>query len=437
MHRILFISILWAILFACTSSTKGEKDFISVENGQFVKDGKPYYYIGTNYWYGPLLGAKADYGDRKRLLEELDVMKANGIDNLRILAGAEGPDGEPRRVTPGLQKSPGVYNNDLLEGLDFLLSEMDKRDMVAILYLNNSWEWSGGFSQYLNWNGYGQIPYPTWQGHTWQEFMSFSGQFHKCPPCKEMFFNHVKFMLNRINTINGKAYKNDPTIMTWEIGNEPRAFSNENKPLLLQFVNETSALIKSIAPNQLVTTGTEGKWGCEGDIDLFKAIHSSGNVDYLTMHIWPFNWGWLDKNNMNGTIDTSIMLAGKYMDEHISIANELNKPIVFEEFGLPRDGFSFDRSSTTNARDSYYISAFEKVLENAITGGKLAGANFWTFSGTGTPNAANTDHFWKPGDDFIGDPPQEEQGLNSVFIGDSTINIISSFNKKILDRLTH
>jgi mannan endo-1,4-beta-mannosidase len=431
MNRILFILILVTISFGCTSNSKSEKTFVTVENGHFVKNGKPYYYVGANYWYGPILGAKGEYGNRERLLKELDLMRAKGIDNLRILAGAEGPDGEPHRVSPGLQKSPGVYNDDLLEGLDFLLSEMGKRNMVAILYLNNSWEWSGGYAQYLNWNGYGKIPYPQWQGHTWPEFMSFSGQFHQCAPCKEQFYNHVKFMLNHVNSISAIAYKNDPTIMTWEIGNEPRAFSNENKPLLLKLINETSALIKSIAPNQLVTTGTEGKWGCEGDIDLFKLIHSSKNVDYLTMHIWPFNWQWLDKNNMNGTVDKCIELAGQYMDEHITVAHQLNKPIVFEEFGLPRDGFSFDLSSKTTARDKYYTSAFEKVYQNARTGGNLSGANFWTYSGTGVPDKGNSDHLWKNGDDLIGDPPQEEQGLNSVFATDSTMEIISSYNKKI------
>lgn len=431
MYRVFFISILFVISFASSSSAQQVKEFISVKDGQFIKEGKPYYYIGTNYWYGPLLGSTGESGNRKRLIEELDQMKAMGIDNLRILAGAEGPDGEPHRVTPGLQQSPGKYNEDLLAGLDFLLNEMDKRNMVAILYLNNSWEWSGGYAQYLNWNGYGNIPYPLWEGHTWSEFMNFASRFHHCDPCKEQFYNHVRFMLNHVNSINGKVYKDDPVIMAWEIGNEPRAFSQENKPLLLLFINETSALIKSIAPKQLVTTGTEGKWGCEGDIQLFKSIHSSNNVDYLTMHIWPFNWQWLNIHDMNGTVDKCIELAEKYMDEHIAIANELNKPIVFEEFGLPRDGFSFNLSSTTTARDKYYTAAFQSVYDNARQNGKLAGANFWTYSGTGKPNTLNNDHLWKPGDDLIGDPPQEEQGLNSVFITDSTMGIISLFNKKL------
>ena len=153
MKKVLFILALALVVFTSFKSEKPSNDpFIKVENGQFIRNGKPYYYIGTNYWYGAILGSKGEEGNRKRLIEELDLMKANGIDNLRVLAGAEGPDDEPRRVSPALQTSPGVYNIQLLDGLDFLLAEMAKRKMVAILFLNNAWEWSGGFSQYVSWS---------------------------------------------------------------------------------------------------------------------------------------------------------------------------------------------------------------------------------------------------------------------------------------------
>jgi mannan endo-1,4-beta-mannosidase len=34
---------------------------------------------------------------------------------------------------------------------------------------------------------------------------------------------------------------------------------------------------------------------------------------------------------------------------------------------------------------------------------------------------------WRPGDPFVGDPPQEPQGLNSIFVSDtSTMMIVRS-----------
>ena len=39
--------------------------------------------------------------------------------------------------------------------------------------------------------------------------------------------------------------------------------------------------------------------------------------------------------------------------------------------------------------------------------------------------------YWKPGDDYLGDPPVEEQGLNSVFDSDSTVSLIERYNKML------
>ncbi|HEX7585936.1 MAG TPA: beta-mannosidase [Prolixibacteraceae bacterium] len=432
MKKLLIVLGILLIYTASQVSGQQKNKFIKVENGHFIRDGKPYYYVGANYWYGAILGSKGKEGNQKRLIEELDQMKANGIDNLRVLAGAEGPDGEPRRVSPALQTSAGVYNPDLLEGLDFLLAEMAKRKMVAILFLNNAWEWSGGFSQYLNWGGKGQIPYPETAGHTWSEFMSFSGTFLQCSECKEKFQNHIKFMLGRTNQITGIPYSQDPTIMTWELANEPRAFSNANKVPFLNWVNETAAYIKSLDPNHLVTTGTEGSWGCENDIDLFEKIHSSKDVDYMTIHIWPFNWSWLNARDMAGTIDKAIANTGKYIDQHLVVAQKLNKPVVFEEFGLPRDGFVFTPGSPVTFRDKYYEFSFGRVLESVKAKGFMAGVNFWAFSGIGKPNPVREKNIWQSGDDYLGDPPQEAQGLNSVFSNDPTMKIVKKYNEQII-----
>ena len=57
----------------------------------------------------------------------------------------------------------------------------------------------------------------------------------------------------------------------------------------------------------------------------------------------------------------------------------------------------------------------------------LGGQAFWSFGGFGKP-VKNKDHFWKEGDDLTGDPPMEEQGLNSVFATDtSTWQLINKY----------
>ena len=91
-------------------------DFVKVKNGRFVRGGKPYYYVGANFWYGPILGSEGPGGDRTRLRRELDEMQRLGIDNLRILVGADGLPGVEDKIEPVLQSRPGVYNDSILAG---------------------------------------------------------------------------------------------------------------------------------------------------------------------------------------------------------------------------------------------------------------------------------------------------------------------------------
>jgi mannan endo-1,4-beta-mannosidase len=432
MKKILISSIgILLVLISIKSESQSKDKFVTVKEGHFYRDAKPYYYIGANFWYGAILGSKGKEGNRQRLVKELDLMKANGIDNLRVLAGAEDPSNDPRRVSPALQTSPGVYNQDLLEGLDFLLAEMGKRRMVAILYLNNAWTWSGGFSQYVTWNTKPPTDSTVTTGRRRGGYVS-PGAFLQSAECMSMYRNHIKFMLSRKNQFTGIPYTEDPAIMTWELANEPRAFSKVNKDLLKNWVDETSAFIKSLDPNHLVTTGSEGEMGCENDIDLFEKIHSSKNVDYLTIHIWPFNWNWLKPKDMAGTIGKSIENTADYIEKHLTIAHKLNKPIVLEEFGMGRDGYVYKTGTPVAFRDKYYESAFNRLLESVSKKDFLAGANFWAFGGIGKANPTRANSMWLPGDDYLGDPPQEAQGLNAVFADDPTMKIIKNYNKKIV-----
>ena len=422
---------LFSMIFMISCKTENI-DRITVKDGQFLKGEKPYYFIGTNYWYGPLIAAK-NIGDRDRLIKELDLMKSSGIDNLRILVGAEG-DGGDSRVHPALQPEQGVYNEDLLDGLDFLMAEMRKRNMYAVLYLNNNWIWSGGMSEYLKWNGYGEVPNPFLEQYSWDEYMNYTKQFHSCEPCKEAYYKHIKFIIGRTNAYSGIKYSEDNAIMSWQVANEPRVLMTpeHEKPFAI-WLNETVGLLKELAPNTLVSTGTEGKHGFLQDIDMFERLHANKNIDYLAMHMWPKNWGWYDIENEKESTLLSIKNANAYMDEHIVVAKNLNKPIVMSEFGFPREKESLSPEASVENRNTFYKAIFNRIIESKEQQKILAGLNFWGFAGYAKTNPVNGK--WKHGDDFTADPPQEPQGLNSVFASDvSTLNIIkeatSALNKK-------
>ncbi len=418
---ILIVVLLLVAVVACLwwinkkdKNEQAEDKFVKVVDGHFQRNGKPYYYVGTNFWYGVILGSEGRGGNRERLCQELDDMKAMGIDNLRILVGSDGEEGVLTKVEPTLQKAPGVYNDTILAGLDYLLMEMGKRDMVAVLYLNNSWEWSGGYGFYLEHAGEGVAPRPNEDGYP--AFMNFMRKYATSEKAHKLFYDYVRFIISRTNRYTNIAYVDDPAIMSWQIGNEPRAFGKEELQPFTNWLKEASALIRSLDKNHLISIGTEGAWGCEGDYETYEKISSDPNIDYCNIHIWPYNWSWAKPDRLIEDLPAACDSTKQYIDRHIEICDRLNKPLVMEEFGYPRDGFKFDKKTSTKGRDGYYKYVFSLVAENAEKGGKFAGCNFWAWGGRANPQHEQ----WLPGDDYTGDPAQEAQGLNSVFSTDTT-----------------
>lgn len=416
------------VMSACTLlvSASVKDSFVVVRGHQFYVGDKPYYYVGTNYWYGSLLGLEKDKRRGvERLRKELDFLKSHGVTNLRLMAGAEGSGliNGVVRVGPPLQPRANEFDESVLEGLDLVLAEMGKRGMKAVVFLSNNWEWSGGFQQYLIWHGRVAEELKT-RKLNWDEQRDIVSQFYGCAPCKESYNKQLSLVLNRVNKYNGKRYTEEPAVMAWELANEPRPMRPASAEAYRRWVADVAALIKSKDKNHLVTIGHEGRIGTE-DLKLFEEIHADKNVDYLTIHIWPKNWGWFKGEEIEAGFPTVVANTLGYIDEHTRVAERLNKPLVVEEFGLPRDRHSFDVSAPTTLRDTLYGKIFAVLEKSAAAGGHVAGANFWAFGGAARPVKGQT--FWKAGDDYMGDPPMEEQGLNTVFDSDaSTWRVIKS-----------
>ena len=179
-------------------------------------------------------------------------------------------------------------------------------------------------------------------------------------------------------------------------------------------MTETAKIIKEIDPNHLLSTGNEGLMGCESDPVLLEQVNSIPGVDYMTIHIWPYNWGWAKAESLSEDLDAAIANTDDYIKKHVELAERLGLPIVVEEFGFPRDGFSDSREASTTCRDKYYKHIF------GLVGDVLDGLNFWGWSGFANPAHSQ----WETGDDYTGDPAQEAQGLNGVYITDTTIEVI-------------
>lgn len=415
---------------AAAANDKGA--FVKVDKTHFARGGQRYYIAGANFWYGAYLGAPSKVGDRARLLKELDTMKAAGINNVRVLAVSEKTD-MPSAVRPATTAAPGQYDEELLAGLDYLLAELAKRDMTAVIYLNNFWQWSGGMTQYLNWFEGTKALDPN-VTKDYEDYMAKTVRFYRNDKAQAEYRNVIRKIVQRVNTVTGKRYADDPTVMSWQLANEPRPgnakTTAEEKAVYVKWIADTAAYIHGLDANHLVSSGSEGLAGSAQDGELFMQAHRTRHIDYLTYHLWPKNWGWIDSRNVAATWDGALEKSRHYLNVHIDYAKKVGKPIVLEEFGMDRDNASFDIKAGTTVRDRFYGEVFNVITTRAAKGDPIAGFNFWAWGGAG--RAANPDYWWKEGNDLMGDPPQEEQGLYSVFDTDaSTIALIKETAAKL------
>lgn len=104
-------------------------------------------------------------------------------------------------------------------------------------------------------------------------------------------------------------YRDDPTIIAWNLINEPRCESwlAANKDCNKRFqawVSEMSTHVRSLDPNHMITIGSEGffgdstpqlmqynpqAWARELGQD-FVLNTNLPNIDFATVHAWPDNW---------------------------------------------------------------------------------------------------------------------------------------------------
>jgi len=426
-----FLLLISMIVFIMEATA--QKDFVVRKNGLLLLNNTPYRYIGTNYWYGSYLALQPDAARGiDRLRNELDFLKARGITNLRVIGGAEGTGKilGNYRVGPPLQPAKGVFDTAVLYGLDVLLDEMAKRNMKAVIFFSNNWEWSGGFLQYLNWNGL-LSDSALHAKMEWEEMCDQVSKFYSCEPCTSGYLQQVDVIMDRINTVNGKKYVDDATIMSWELANEPRPMRPSAEIAYGNWIRSVAAHIKQKDPYHLVCIGHEGYIATQPLV--YDAIHADDNIDYLTIHIWPKNWGWTTNTTLKDDVRKVDSLTKDYIRKHLALSATLKKPLVIEEFGYPRDEMKFTPATNTSLRDHYYRTVLSFLAPQHK---QLAGINFWAFNGTARPKQGQL--FWKPGDDYMGDPPMEEQSLYGIYNSDTTTwKVIATYIKQYLNLTNH
>ncbi len=131
----------------------------------------------------------------------------------------------------------------------------------------------------------------------------------------------LSFMLNRVNTVNGIAYKNDPAILAWQLGNEFGSFAGDRKlsydiwnPIINKWSLDCAAFIKQLDPNHLVM---EAGGGVRAD------FINDPNIDIISDHLYEY-W-----SKLGGGDGILAPVAKRSQAECRG-----KKPLIIDEFGL-------------------------------------------------------------------------------------------------------
>jgi len=351
-------SILFSISLALLFKLSYSLSIVTRCNDKFVADGKTFYFTGSNNYY-------LHYFEEDVASKVFDIAKKHKFNVLRtwgFLDEAYNVSGIYYTSFNNATREIVVNEGEKgLQRLDKIVALAEQHGIRLIITLTNNWADFGGMEQWVRDFGFTE-----------------HYQFYTEPEIKKSFKKYIKTLLNRTNSITGKKYKEDGTIFSWELANEPRCWgTNMGKnekcttETVTSWIDEMSTYIKSIDPKHMVSSGEEG-FGLAG-VDTDNDIYQFGdgndfvknaslkNIDFATIHLYATYWGFKD----------FIKEGIQYFESHAKAMKEqVKKPIIMEEFGLPVD-----------LRDEVYPAYMQSLIDNDYNG-----IMFWMLAHDEYPN---------------------------------------------------
>ncbi len=364
---VLAAALLPTLAFAAPADAASNA-FVTRSGDRLTLAGKPFRFAGTNNYYLHYQSATASNN-------VIDKAAASGFTVLRSWGWFDTGTADGSDPTAGSQN--GVYlqywdgtghpkyndGPDGLQRLDAVIARAKQDGIKLIFAFTNNWGDFGGMDKYVEWAGLGH-----------------HDDFYTDPTIRGWYRDYIAHLLNRTNSITGVRYRDDPTIMAWELGNEPRCIGSGRYPrsascttdTLVTWADEMTTYIKTIDRKHLVGVGDEGffadqpgdDWthnGGEG-VDTVR-LAALRNVDLMSYHLYPDGWG---KTADWGT---------QWILDHAVAARRIGKPAMMGEYGLKSKA---DRNAVYQRwTDAVFVSgqagALYWILSDKLDDGSLYG----------------------------------------------------------------
>lgn len=336
-----------ALLIATAATLPCARGFgiVSASGGVFIEDGRQVRFAGTNAL------SLAQFGDDFMRADVLSRMARANLTLLRLWAFNDGELCAPAPRQNFLQcwdaATARVEANEtaLALRLDAALAAAAQAGVHVLLSLTNNWPSYGGIATYLKWRAAAAAAgvAPALSAPLRHD------DFYVDATMRGWFRAWATGLAARVNTVTGVAYRDDPCIFAWELGNELACTNssaaapcvvNGSSPAMRAWVTEMSAAIKAVDGNHMVAVGDEGfygagdvdcpraQWWCNGSAGDWLGLLRVPDVNFASLHVYPDSfemgrWG----------IGSEDDVARGWIFNHTLQAHAEGKPLLMGEFG--------------------------------------------------------------------------------------------------------
>jgi mannan endo-1,4-beta-mannosidase len=297
--------------------------FVTRQGAALMNDGQPFRAVGANLYYLQQMWA---YGARPggepfaaQARDALDAAVCLGLTAVRAVGFNDGDD-----EASAIRRRPGVFDEAGLRALDRTVAEAKARGLRLILPLTNNWPAYGGLAAYATWEG--------------KDPTTASEDFFGDPKAMGFWKAYVSLLLARVNTITGIAYRDEPAILAWEIGNELRCRGCRGTTRYVDTIAELARHLRLQGPRQLIGDGGEGHdddpglyaglsnaYTVRGDEGAsFSKLAAVPELDLVSYHFYPG----AGKTGLDAGDDARLWIR-----RHEEIARAAGKVAYLGEFG--------------------------------------------------------------------------------------------------------
>lgn len=344
--------------------TRADEAFVHVEGSELVLDGQPFHFVGAN------AAVLHSVRHREALAATLDDAVADGARVVRIWAlGETSPSHEPEpwREAYAFRLGPEGWLESSFAALDEALVAAAERGLRVVVVLANRWGDYGGVRSYLDWVGRPSAARHPSEGEL--------GDFIASADTRALYRAHLERVVSRTNALTGVAYRDDPTVMAWELINEVSAHGAAVEPLV-EWVREHAALVHRLAPRQLVSAGHIG-FATRDERETWRRVMALPEVDYADAHAYPAS-------------DARVLRPAQlrpWVSERVRLATMLGKPLVFGEVGFRLDGRGLGpRTRGWGERTRGSAARWTRAFLTAARREGAAGVLWWSYLPSGEPS---------------------------------------------------